>query len=94
MFTLLNAKLIPLGRSIFHLGSKTTYLNVSCLTLRPNTERPITVTQGTNKLTSLPALDQDLEHLLNGHHPGGKIPELWDGLTGQRVIQVLVEQDL
>ena len=76
------------------LQEETTFLQTSCLTLRPNTERPITVTQGTNKLTSLDTLEQDLKHLLNGNHPHGKIPELWDGLTGQRVIQVLVEQDL
>ena len=76
------------------LQEETTYLHIPCLTLRVNTERPITITQGTNKLTSLPTLDQDLKHLLNGHHPGGKIPELWDGLTGQRVIRVLVEQDI
>lgn len=76
------------------LQEETTFLNIPCLTLRPNTERPITLTQGTNKLTSLPTLDQDLEHLLNGNHLKGKMPELWDGLTGQRVIEVLVEQHI
>ena len=81
-----NAEPIPPGQIL----SKTTFFTIPCLTLRPNTERPITITQGTNKLTSLPTLDQDLEHLLNGHHPGGRIPELWDGLTGQRIIQVLL----
>jgi len=76
------------------LQEETNFLNIPCLTLRPNTERPITVTQGTNRLTSLPTLDQDLKNVLNGHHPKGKIPELWDALTGERVIQVVVEQDI
>ena len=71
------------------IQEETTFLNIPCLTLRPNTERPITVTQGTNKLTSLKTLEQDFNNLLNGYHPIGKIPEFWDGKTAQRIVEVL-----
>ena len=74
------------------LQEETTYLNIPCLTLRPNTERPITISQGTNKLTSLDILEQDLSNLINGYHPNGKIPELWDGKTGERIVEVLLQQ--
>ena len=73
------------------LQEETTYLNIPCLTLRPNTERPITISQGTNKLTSLDTLEQDLSRLLNGRCPEGRIPELWDGKTGERIVQHLVQ---
>jgi len=73
------------------LQEETTYLGVPCLTLRPNTERPITITQGTNKLTSLETLEQDFDYILNGHHPAGKIPDLWDGHTADRIIEILAK---
>jgi UDP-N-acetylglucosamine 2-epimerase (non-hydrolysing) len=71
------------------LQEETTALGIPCLTLRPNTERPITVTQGTNQLTTLATLDQDLAKLLSGHHKKGKIPRFWDGHTAERIIQQL-----
>ncbi len=73
------------------LQEETTFLGIPCLTLRPNTERPITIKKGTNKLTSLERLNADFADLLNGSHPAGSTPELWDGRTAQRIVQVLVE---
>jgi len=71
------------------IQEETTFLGIPCLTLRPNTERPITITQGTNKLTSIDKLEEDFDYILNGHHPTGKIPDLWDGHTSDRIIEVL-----
>lgn len=71
------------------LQEETTFLGIPCLTLRPNTERPITVTIGTNKLTSLDSLEQDIAHLLNGGGKKGVVPEFWDGHTAERILEVL-----
>lgn len=72
------------------LQEETTFLKIPCLTLRPNTERPVTITKGTNKLTSLQTLEQDIEYVLNADSPPCEVPEMWDGLTGERIIRALV----
>lgn len=74
------------------IQEETTFLGVPCLTLRPNTERPVTVTVGTNKLTSLETLKEDVSDIINSRTNNGRIPELWDGLTGQRIIKALVDE--
>lgn len=72
------------------LQEETTFLKIPCLTLRPNTERPVTITKGTNKLTSLQTLEQDIEYVLNADSSPCEVPEMWDGLTGERIIRALV----
>ena len=72
------------------LQEETTFLGIPCLTLRPNTERPITVAQGTNRLASLETLQQDIEYVLNGHSRPTHIPALWDGMTGRRIVDLLI----
>jgi UDP-N-acetylglucosamine 2-epimerase (non-hydrolysing) len=73
------------------IQEETTALGVPCLTLRPNTERPITITEGTNRLLGadpgaiLPAAGA----LLDGPPPPPRCPELWDGLAGKRIAGVL-----
>lgn len=74
------------------LQEETTFLNVPCLTLRPNTERPVTITVGTNRLTSIRTLKGDIEHLLNGNRRPGNVPELWDGRTSDRIVETLVRE--
>jgi len=71
------------------LQEETTFLKVPCLTLRPNTERPITITVGTNRLTSLETLEDDINRILEGNHQPGGIPDLWDGLTSHRILEIL-----
>jgi UDP-N-acetylglucosamine 2-epimerase (non-hydrolysing) len=72
------------------LQEETTVLGIPCLTLRPNTERPVTITQGTNQLTSLATLESDILRLISGKYKKGRIPELWDGHTAERIIEILV----
>lgn len=73
------------------LQEETTFLNIPCLTLRPNTERPVTITHGTNRLTSLETLDKDIEYVLDGYSSSVEVPEFWDGKTGGRIVQVLFQ---
>jgi len=71
------------------LQEETTYLDVPCLTLRENTERPITVTQGTNRLVSAQTLARHVGQVLSGDWPKGVCPPLWDGQTAGRAVDCL-----
>ena len=69
------------------LQEETTALGVPCLTLRENTERPITVEQGTNTLvgTDRTAILAGVAEILAGRGKRGRVPELWDGHAAQRI---------
>ena len=73
------------------ITEETTVMGVPCLTLRDNTERPETVSEGTNELigTDPAALAPALERLFAGKWKSGTIPELWDGKTGERIVTIL-----
>ena len=71
------------------LQEETTYLDIPCLTMRANTERPITVTQGTNKLVRADNLVANVEQVLSGNWPSGVRPEFWDGHTAERAVEAL-----
>jgi len=71
------------------LQEESTYLRTPCLTLRPNTERPVTVTLGSNKLTSIERLREDLDQVLAKPDRFGQIPPLWDGHTAERIVEAL-----
>jgi UDP-N-acetylglucosamine 2-epimerase (non-hydrolysing) len=70
---------------------ETTVLGVPCITLRDTTERPETVTMGTNELigTDPAALEPALARLFDGAWKRGSVPPLWDGRTGERIAEVL-----
>jgi UDP-N-acetylglucosamine 2-epimerase (non-hydrolysing) len=73
------------------LQEETTALGIPCLTLRENTERPITVTEGTNTIVGNDPkviIDAALEVLDNGGK-AGRIPEMWDGKTAERIADVI-----
>ncbi len=73
------------------IQEETTYLQVPCLTLRSNTERPVTVTLGTNTLVSQDSerLARELALILDGKAKRGTIPPLWDGHAGERIADLL-----
>jgi UDP-N-acetylglucosamine 2-epimerase (non-hydrolysing) len=68
---------------------ESTYLGIPCLTLRENTERPITVSEGTNRLVPPARLRESVDEVLAGHWPTGRRPERWDGQTAGRCVASL-----
>ncbi len=71
------------------LQEETTYLGIPCLTLRENTERPVTVLLGTNELIDAGSLAKNLQSVLAGNWKKGKCPPLWDGHTADRAVESL-----
>ncbi|HYG48020.1 MAG TPA: UDP-N-acetylglucosamine 2-epimerase (non-hydrolyzing) [Allosphingosinicella sp.] len=70
------------------IQEETTYLGIPCLTLRENTERPVTIVEGTNRLVKPETLLLELERALTGPRPV-RCPELWDGKTAARCVEDL-----
>ncbi len=73
------------------LQEESTALGVPCLTMRPNTERPVTCDQGSGTLigNSASLLREQLEAVLQGTYKQGQCPELWDGYAARRIVEVL-----
>lgn len=69
------------------LQEETTWFRTPCLTLRANTERPITLSMGSNRLTSVERLRSDIDEVLAGPESIGSVPPLWDGQTAQRCVE-------
>lgn len=76
------------------LQEESTALGVPCLTMRPNTERPITVEQGTSTLVgnSAARLNQHLREVLEGCYKQGACPELWDGRAAERIAAIFADE--
>jgi len=73
------------------IQEETTALGVPCLTLRRNTERPVTVTHGTNRLATTPEeIQAGADEILAGHWRTGESVPLWDGRASERIVDVLV----
>jgi UDP-N-acetylglucosamine 2-epimerase (non-hydrolysing) len=74
------------------ITEETTVMGIPCITLRDNTERPETVSIGTNELigTNPVSIKPYLEKLFSENWKKGKVPELWDGFAAKRIIDILV----
>ena len=77
------------------IQEETTYLGIPCLTVRENTERPVTLKLGTNQLvgTDMELLEREVEEIRWGRGKRGIVPPLWDGRAGERIAQVLASPD-
>lgn len=73
------------------IQEETTYRQIPCLTLRNNTERPITIELGTNQLVeyNVDSVNHEINRIRNGTYKKGTIPFLWDGKSTERVLEVL-----
>jgi UDP-N-acetylglucosamine 2-epimerase (non-hydrolysing) len=73
------------------IQEETTYLGIPCLTLRENTERPITTEIGTNEIVGMDSdkILNSVETILAGEWKQGKIPPFWDGHAAERIIHIL-----
>ncbi|MGA1481423.1 MAG: non-hydrolyzing UDP-N-acetylglucosamine 2-epimerase [Candidatus Nanopelagicales bacterium] len=70
---------------------ETTVLGIPCLTLRPNTERPVTISHGSNRLATATTLLPLLDAALSGAVDTSRRPPLWDGHAGERIAEVIVD---
>lgn len=78
------------------IQEETTVLGAPCLTLRENTERPVTVTQGTNQIVGhdRARIVAATRSILAGDVPQGRVPELWDGHAAERIVAVLDKESV
>lgn len=74
------------------LQEETTALGIPCITICSNTERPITLTQGTNILAGISKEDilRELKRFQDGFRKSGRIPELCDGKAAERIVSTLI----
>jgi UDP-N-acetylglucosamine 2-epimerase (non-hydrolysing) len=75
------------------MQEETTYLGIQCITTRSSTERPITVEIGTNHLVgdSYQKAEEKALQILNGKIKKGKIPDLWDGNSAERIVKIIID---
>jgi UDP-N-acetylglucosamine 2-epimerase (non-hydrolysing) len=73
------------------IQEETTYLNIPCLTVRPTTERPVTVWEGSNKLIKIENIVEEVDLIVSGQGKKGNTPKYWDGNTAKRIVENLVK---
>lgn len=76
------------------IQEETTILGVPCMTLRPNTERPVTITEGTNRLVKVTTEDilENYRRVKSIGRVTGKMPKFWDGRAAERIVEILSEK--
>ncbi len=78
------------------IQEETTFLKVPCLTLRHNTERPVTITEGSNMLIGddFDLLEKSVNSILNKKYKRGRIPALWDGKAAERIAKIIINLNI
>jgi len=71
------------------IQEETTFLNIPCLTVRPNTERPVTVWEGSNKLIKMDEIVSEVQLIIDGKGKHGVTPKYWDGHTAERIVKMI-----
>ena len=71
------------------IQEETTFLNIPCLTVRPNTERPVTVWEGSNKLIKTEDIIPEVQLIIQGKGKHGTVPKYWDGHSAERIINMI-----
>lgn len=76
------------------IQEETTYLGIPCFTMRPNTERPVTLTMGSNTLVgnNFKLLNKKINEVLKGKYKKGKVPPKWDGKAAERIAKVIMSK--
>ncbi len=76
------------------IQEETTFLKIPCITLRDNTERPVTVSEGTNEVCGLnrKKIRNRINKIESGKFKKGKVPKLWDGKTANRIVKLLLRK--
>lgn len=77
------------------IQEETTVLGVPCITVRENTERPVTVTEGTNVVIGMSPqrILEESRRILDGRGKKGGVPEFWDGRAAERIVNILLEKE-
>ena len=73
------------------IQEETTFMNIPCLTVRPNTERPVTVWEGSNKLIKMDEMVTEVQLIIDGKGKHGTVPRYWDGHTAERIVKMMEE---
>ncbi len=71
------------------IQEETTYMNIPCLTIRPNTERPVTIWEGSNKLIKTEDILPEVNLILQEKGKKGNCPQFWDGKTAERIVEII-----
>jgi len=76
------------------IQEETTFMKIPCLTLRENTERPVTIEVGTNTLCGLDSnkILNSISKIINGKYKKGKIPKYWDGRSAKKIVNILLKK--
>lgn len=74
------------------IQEEATFLHIPCLTVRPNTERPVTIWEGSNKLIEANEIIEEVNNILKGEGKNGTIPKYWDGKTSNRIAEIIIKR--